>query len=36
MESKEKEYTCSCGRGDKVDGEYYCIECLKENPFLIA
>lgn len=27
---------CSCGRGEKLDGEYYCKECLIKNPFLCA
>ncbi len=26
--------TCSCGRGIKVEGEYYCRECLRKNPLL--
>ena len=25
---------CSCGRGIKMDGDFYCKECLTENPLL--
>jgi hypothetical protein len=27
---------CSCGLGEKVDGENYCSTCLKNNPLFIA
>lgn len=27
---------CSCGKGNKMDGEYYCEECIDKNPFLCS
>ena len=29
----ESKNMCSCGREEKADGENYCKECIKDNPF---
>lgn len=33
---KKPHNQCSCGRGEKEAGEYYCKQCLKANPMLCA
>jgi hypothetical protein len=35
-QGKPKRNICMCGMNEKMDGEYYCEECLKKNPFLCA
>jgi hypothetical protein len=28
--------TCMCGLAERLDGQHYCEQCLKDNPFLCS